>query len=62
VKRIFLAITIMATFILVSCGFFGAPEEVRQQPGRAIYRAPGEIVASNESPTPAPQKVPGESR
>jgi hypothetical protein len=58
----FPTVAIVASMGLLRYGFFGAPEETRQQQGRAVYRAPGASVASDETPTPAPPKVPGESR
>ena len=57
-KTIALAIT--ATFFLAGCGFFGDVEEVNEQTGRTVYRAPGGGEPGEAVVTPAPQKVPGE--
>ena len=45
-----------------SCGFFGPQEQVRQEPGRTTYRAAGDNSLERPDITPAPEKVPGESR
>jgi hypothetical protein len=60
VKRILTAVAITAAFF--GCGLFKEPEEVREQTGRTVYRIPGGNAAEMSSPTPAPQKIPGESR
>jgi hypothetical protein len=62
VKRILPGVAITAVFLFCGCSFFGKPEEVREQPGRTTYRVPGGSVAEMPSPTPEPQKIPGESR
>ena len=60
-KPIFQAMTLIATFFLAGCGFFGDVEEVGEpQPGHTVYRAPGGSDAGDAVATPAPQKVPGE--
>ena len=45
-----------------ACGFFGPQEQVRQEPGRTTYRAAGDNSLERPDITPAPEKVPGESR
>jgi hypothetical protein len=60
VKRILAGVAITAAFF--GCGLFREPEEVREQSGRTVYRVPGGSVAEMPSPTPGPQKIPGESR
>jgi hypothetical protein len=62
VKRILPAVAITAVFLFAGCSLFRTPEEVREQSDRTVYRVPGGSVAEMPSPTPAPQKVPGESR
>jgi hypothetical protein len=63
VNVISLLFAIAATFYLAGCGFFGGVEEVGQpQTGRTVYRAHGESDIADAAATPAPQKVPGESR
>jgi hypothetical protein len=62
VKRIFIGMAITLLLLLDGCGFFRAPEEVRQQSGHTVYRVPGGSVAEMSSPTPVPQTVPGESK
>jgi hypothetical protein len=60
VKRILTAVAITAVFF--GCGLFKEPEELREQSGRTVYRVPGGSLAEMPSPTPAPPKIPGESR
>jgi hypothetical protein len=62
VKRILSGVAITLLLLWSGCGFLGAPEEVRQQSGHTVYRVPGGSIAEMASPTPLPQKVPGESR
>jgi hypothetical protein len=62
VKRIFSAVAITLVFLFNACGLFRPPEEVRQQSGRTVYRVPGGTLAEMSSPTPVPQRVPGESK
>jgi hypothetical protein len=62
VKRILPGVAITLLLLFDSCGFFRAPEEVRQQSGHTVYRVPGGSVAEMPSPTPLPQKVPGDSK
>jgi hypothetical protein len=57
-KSILLAIT--ATFFLAGCDWFGSAELYKSEPGRTVFRSPEET--GGETATPAPQKVPGESR
>ena len=47
---------------LAACGFLEPREEVRQEPGRTTYRAPEGSSVESPDMTPAPEKVPGESR
>jgi hypothetical protein len=53
---------ILAIFLFAGCAFFRAPEEVREQSGRTTYRVPGGSLAELPSPTPVPEKIPGESK
>jgi len=62
VKRILPGVAITALFLFGSCSLFREPEEVREQSGRTVYRVPGGSLAEMPSPTPEPQKIPGESR
>jgi hypothetical protein len=62
VKRILPGVAITAVFLFGGCSLFREPEEVRQQSGRTTYRVPGGSLAEMPSPTPEPQKIPGESR
>ena len=62
VKRIFHAATLIATFFLAGCGWFGPAEEYKTESGRTTYRAAAGNPATREDVTPAPQKLPGESR
>jgi hypothetical protein len=62
VKRIFHAATLIATFFLAGCGWFGSPELYQSESGRTTYRAADENPAEHPEVTPAPQKLPGESR
>jgi len=62
VKRILSGVAITLLFLFNGCAFFRPPEEVRQQSGHTVYRVPGGSVAEMPSPTPLPQKVPGESK
>jgi PAS domain S-box-containing protein len=60
VKRTFILFSIAGAF--AGCGFFGTPEQVRQEPGRATYRAVEDNSLERPEITPVSQKVPGESR
>jgi hypothetical protein len=51
----------MAGFF-AACSWFGTSEQVRQEPGRATYRAAEDNSLERPDITPVPQKVPGESR
>jgi hypothetical protein len=63
VNVVFLFFAIALTFFLASCGFFGGAEEVGQpQSGRTVYRSASDTSPDAAVATPAPQKVPGESR
>jgi hypothetical protein len=60
VKRTFILFSIAGAF--AGCGFFGTPEQVRQEPGRTTYRAVEDNSLERPEITPVSQKVPGESR
>jgi hypothetical protein len=60
VKRTLVFFSMAAAF--AACGFFGAPEQVREEPGRTTYRAPEDNSLERPDITPVPEKVPGESR
>jgi hypothetical protein len=60
VKVIFRLLAITAIVFLAGCGFWGANEEVNQQPRKAVFRSAEEDKIDNPAPTPAPRKVPGE--
>jgi hypothetical protein len=47
-------------FFINGCSWFGSAEEYKAEPGRTTFRSTQE--SQGEIPTPAPQKVPGESR
>ncbi|HLW34782.1 MAG TPA: hypothetical protein VKS98_03905 [Chthoniobacterales bacterium] len=61
-NRIFPALAITLLLLFNGCGLFGPPEESRQQSGHTVYRVPGGSAAEIPSPTPVPQKIPGESK
>jgi len=58
----FCEFVLVGTLLLAGCAFFRAPEEVREQSGRTTYRVPGGSLAELPSPTPVPEKIPGESK
>jgi len=60
VKRAFIIFFIAGSFAAGS--WFGTPEQVRREPGRATYRAASDNSLDSPEITPVPQKVPGESR
>jgi hypothetical protein len=60
VKRTFILFFIAGSF--AACSWFGTPEQVRQERGRATYRAAEDNSLEQPEVTPVPQKVPGESR
>ncbi|MFN2540704.1 MAG: hypothetical protein ABR514_00845 [Chthoniobacterales bacterium] len=61
-NAILLFFAIPAALCLTGCGFSGATEEAGEpQAGRTMYRAPAGSEIGETIPTPAPQKVPGES-
>jgi hypothetical protein len=55
-------LALVAALLLTGCSFFREPEEVREQSGRTTYRVPGGSLAELPSPTPVPEKIPGESK
>jgi hypothetical protein len=62
VNRILAGVAITALLLPIGYRFFGNPEEMRQQSDETVYRVPGANAAEMPSPTPVPQKVPGESK
>jgi hypothetical protein len=60
VKRIVLAIATI--FFFAACGWFGSPEAYKSESGRTTFRAANERPSEQSEVTPAPQKIPGESR
>ena len=62
-KKLTAAFTTIVALVIAGCGFFGSGEAVKQDSGRAVYRAaeaPPDL--SDAVPAPAPQEVPGEKR
>jgi hypothetical protein len=62
VNGISLFVAIIAMTFFSGCAFLGSPrEEVNQQPNKAVFTS---AEPSTEDPdvTPAPQKVPGETK
>jgi hypothetical protein len=62
VKRISHAVIFIPALFLVGCSWFGPAEEYKTESGRTTYRAAAENPATRADVTPAPQKIPGESR
>jgi len=62
VKRISIYVAITAVTLFAACTLFRPAEEYREESGRTVYRVPGGSAAELPSPTPAPQKIPGEAR
>src|SRR5205823_11812421 len=60
--KIFAALAITAMFLLAGCGWFGSPEAYKSESGRTTFRAANENPSEHGGVTPAPQKIPGESR
>jgi len=60
--KIFAALAVTAMFLLAGCGWFGAPEAYKSESGRTTFRAANENPSEHGEATPAPQKIPGESR
>jgi hypothetical protein len=61
-KGIFRAAALTAMFLFVGCGWFGSPEAYKSESGRTTFRAANERPSGSSEVTPAPQKIPGESR
>jgi hypothetical protein len=61
VNRI-IAVVFVTTFLLSGCEWFGPAEKYKTESGRTTYRAAEENPATGADVTPAPQKIPGESR
>jgi len=61
-KTILSALAILVTVLLSSCSWFGPAEAYKSERGRTTYRAAEENPATGPEVTPAPQKIPGESR
>jgi hypothetical protein len=62
VKRVLRGVTIFAAILFSACGWFGPAEKYKTESGRMTYRAAEENPATRSEVTPAPQKIPGESR
>jgi hypothetical protein len=62
VNGIFRTVTLTATFFFVGCSWFGSPEAYKSESGRTTFRAANETPTEHPEVTPAPQKIPGESR
>jgi hypothetical protein len=60
VKRIFATLAITATLFLNGCGFFGANEEVNEQPRKAVFKSAEGTQPGEPEVAPVPRKVPGE--
>jgi hypothetical protein len=60
VRGLFLPTAITAILLLIGCSWFESPELYKSDPGRTVFRSPEQT--GGETATPAPQKVPGESR
>jgi len=52
----------IAALSVTGCEWFGPVEKYKTEPGRTTYRAAEENPATRSDVTPAPQKIPGESR
>jgi len=52
---------VVFTLAVAGCGFFGSREAVKQDPGRAVYRA-AEAPPDVPETTPVREEVPGEKR
>src|SRR5438874_602040 len=61
-KTILSALAITVTVLLNSCSWFGPAEKYKTESGRTTYRAAEENPATRADVTPAPQRIPGESR
>ena len=55
-----MVLAIIAPLFLAGCGWFGAAEKYKTESGKTTYRSAEEN--SNDTVTPSPQTIPGESR
>jgi hypothetical protein len=62
VKGIIALLTIAVSLTIAACSLFEPGEAVRQESGRALYRAAEENPADAPDVTPLREKVPGETR
>ena len=60
-KKLTAACTIAGALGIAGCGLFGSGEMVREDPGRAVYRA-AEAPPDLPDFAPVRQQVPGEKR
>jgi len=60
VKSFCPALAIMAIGFVVGCGWFGSPEAYKSESGRTTFKSAE--ASPSESVTPAPEKIPGDSR
>ena len=60
-KKIAAVFAVVFTLAVAGCGFFGSGEAVKQDPGRAVYRA-AEAPPDVPETTPVREEVPGEKR
>jgi hypothetical protein len=61
VKKITAAFAVVIALAVAGCGFFGSGEAVKQDPGRAVFRA-AEAPPDVPETTPVREQVPGEKR
>jgi len=63
VKKLAAAFTTLFALAAAGCTLLGSGEAVKQDSGRAVYRAEEATPdLSDAVPAPAPQEVPGEKR
>ena len=62
VKGIVALLTIAGSLTIAACSFFEPGEAVREESGRARYRAAEENPLNAPDVTPLREKVPGETR
>ncbi|MDP9187337.1 MAG: hypothetical protein M3O72_08290 [Verrucomicrobiota bacterium] len=55
-------LAITALFFFAGCEWFDPAEVHKTESGRTTYRAANESPTEHPDVTPAPQKIPGESR
>jgi hypothetical protein len=60
VKGVWAILILAASLALAGCGWFGAPEASKHEPGRTVYRAAEESPMDVPEAAPVKQKVPGE--